>query len=157
MSNNNRGSISHSKRGNLPGKESKQCPCRNLMKMSIRLLEMTLNYQPKLNEIGKTRKAKSHFALQLSNDPQTLLKWISSGKYRLCQISLAKCPKNLKENRFSQRQQACWYGQLLSTFLTLQSEKLSLTCFLNELSYLIYFNQSTWDQILQFFIQIKSR
>lgn len=76
-------------------------PCRNLIKISIGLLEMTLNYQPKHNEIGKAQKAKSHFALQLSNDPQTSLKGISSGKCRLCQNSLATCPKKLKENRFT--------------------------------------------------------
>jgi len=69
---------------------------------------MTLNYQPKHNEIGKTQKAKSHIALQLSNDPQTSLKGSSSGIYRLCQSSLATSPQNLKENRFTQKQQACW-------------------------------------------------
>lgn len=94
--------------------------------MSIGLLEMTLNYHPKHNEIGKTQKANSHFALQLSNDPQTSLKGISSGKCRLCQ-------KTEREQVYIEA--TSLPVRLAAVNISHTTErKIPLTCFLNELS-----------------------
>lgn len=105
------------------------------------------------------KKANSHFTSQLSNNLQTLLKCSSGGKPESAKVLRQCSPSSLTKNRFgteiSLRVRLTFYFFINVPHAT--NLQFSLICFLNERSCWISFSCCSWAQILQFFMQTKSR